>query len=127
NERIPRITRPSVPWATVGGNPIYLITAIASPDATEAPSVTLSSSTFPAIGAVISFSIFIASTTHTTAPASTSWPFLTLTRSTVPWIGDTTVPLPAPSADGPERSRRGARRPPAEFPAATPPPAGGGP
>ena len=77
---------------------------------------------------MISFSIFIASITHTTAPASTSWPFSTSTRSTVPWSGDTSVSL-APSCEAAprERSRRGARRGPRPSSPAAAPAAGGGP
>ena len=51
--------------------PDYLMTAIVSPVATEPPSDTPSSSTVPPTGAVISFSIFMASITHTSAPSST--------------------------------------------------------
>ena len=49
-----------------------------SPVATR-PSETLSSSTVPAVGAVISFSILIASITQTSAPSSTCAPFSTAT------------------------------------------------
>ena len=77
--------------------------------------------------AVISFSIFIASITHTTAPASTSWPCSTFTRRTVPCSGETSVPCPR----RPRRPSARAGAPgalPVEFvPAATPPPVGGGP
>ena len=62
-----------------------------SPAATEPPSVTASSLTLPARWAVISFSIFIASTTQMRVPSSTSSPFFTGTFSTVPWIGETSV------------------------------------
>ena len=55
-----------------------------SPVATEPPSDTLSSSTVPELGAVISFSIFIASITQMSAPSATSAPFSTATFSTVP-------------------------------------------
>src|SRR3954470_840940 len=84
----------------------YLMTAIVSPAEIAAPSATPSSSTVPAAGAVISFSIFIASITQISAPASTAAPFSTATLSTVPCSGETSLP----SADGPlpppERSRR---------------------
>ena len=78
--------------------------------------------------AVISFSIFIASITQTTAPASTSWPFSTFTRSTVPCSGDVERAVAAagrrPAALAPRRRRAL----PVEFvPAVTPPPTGGGP
>jgi hypothetical protein len=55
----------ALPWSA------YLITAILSPAPIAVPSATSSSTTSPAIGALISFSIFIASITQTTAPAST--------------------------------------------------------
>ena len=57
-----------------GGAASYLITAMVSPVAIEPPSETPSSSTVPELGAVISFSIFIASITHTRAPSSISAP-----------------------------------------------------
>ncbi len=40
----------------------------------------------PELGAVISFSIFMASITQTSAPSSTWPPFSTATFSTVPWM-----------------------------------------
>src|SRR5207244_3341989 len=83
----------------------YLITAIVSPVATEPPSDTPSSCTRPDLGAVISFSIFIASITAIRSPSSTSAPFLTATLRTVPWIGDTSSPA-APPPEPPARSRR---------------------
>src|SRR5690242_20305835 len=51
--------------------PRYLMTAIVSPVEIAAPSEMPSSSTVPPAGAVISFSIFIASITQISAPAST--------------------------------------------------------
>ena len=56
-----------------------LITASVSPVATDPPTSTLSSETLPDLCAEISFSIFIASITHTSAPSSTSAPFSTAT------------------------------------------------
>src|SRR4051812_43042596 len=70
----------------------YLITAIVSPVATDPPAETFSSSILPEDGAVISFSIFMASITQMSAPSSTSAPFSTSTLRTVPWIGDTSSP-----------------------------------
>ena len=88
------------------------MTAIESPVATEPPSVTESASTVPDDGAVISFSIFMASITQMSAPSSTAAPFSTATLSTVPWIGE----MSSPGAPPPPlrlRSRLGAlRRPP---------------
>src|SRR5918999_86403 len=79
------------------------MTAMVSPVAIAPPSETPSSWTLPPTGAVISFSIFIASITQISAPSSTSAPFSTATRSTVPWIGDTSSPAapppPAPPRD----------------------------
>ena len=49
----------------------YLMTAMVSPLATEPPSDTPSCSMVPADGAVISFSIFMASITQIRAPSST--------------------------------------------------------
>src|SRR5262245_15898750 len=51
---------------------------------TGCPGSTESSETVPARGDVISFSIFIASTTQTTWPGSTASPSATSTASTVP-------------------------------------------
>src|SRR4051812_42240374 len=81
------------------------MTAIVSPVAIEPPSDTPSSSTVPPTGAVISFSIFIASITHTRAPSSTFAPFFTATLSTVPCSGDTSSPA-APPPEAPARSLR---------------------
>ncbi len=61
-----------------------MMTAIVSPVEIAAPSDTPSSSIFPPAGAVISFSIFIASITQMSAPASTSAPCSTFTFRTVP-------------------------------------------
>ena len=83
------------------------MTAMLSPVAIEPPSETLRTSIVPDDGAVISFSIFMASTTHMSAPCSTCAPFSTTTLSTVPWIGETSSPgAPPPPPD--LRSRRGA-------------------
>ena len=95
----------------------YLITAIVSPDEIEPPSETFSSSTVPALCAVISFSIFIASITQISAPSSTVAPFSTATLRMLPWSGDASV-SPPPPPPPPARSRRlGAlrRRAPAPF------------
>ncbi len=79
----------------VAGQP--LITASVSPLATEAPTAIGSSATVPALWAVISFSIFIASITAIRAPSSTAAPCSTATLSTVPWSGEASVsPPPAP-------------------------------
>src|SRR3954471_7908775 len=88
--------------------PRYLMTAIVSPVEIAAPSVTPSSSTVPAPGAVISFSIFIASITQIRAPASTVAPCSTATFSTVPWSGDSSWPGAPPPPPPDLRSRRGA-------------------
>ncbi|MEX2253044.1 MAG: hypothetical protein WD649_02730 [Thermoleophilaceae bacterium] len=62
------------------------MTAIVSPVEIAPPSLTPSSSTLPALGAVISFSIFIASITHTSERALLDpAPLSTATFSTVPW------------------------------------------
>src|SRR4029453_10291453 len=58
------------------------------------PAATVSSETRPARCAVISFSIFMASTTQRTCPASTSSPSATSTARTVPCIGLITASLP---------------------------------
>ncbi len=50
------------------------MTARVSPLATEDPTEIGSSATLPALWAVISFSIFIASMMHTSAPSSTCAP-----------------------------------------------------
>ena len=83
------------------------MTAIVSPVATEPPTAIGSSATLPALWAVISFSIFIASITATSAPSSTSAPASTATLSTVPWIGEASVSPPPPP---PPRGALGAAR-----------------
>src|SRR4051794_8311783 len=95
---------------------LHLMTAMVSPVATEPPSETPSSSTVPALGAVISFSIFMASITQMRAPSSTSAPFSTATLRTVPWIGETSSPG-APPPPPVFFSRRGACLAPAAGPA----------
>src|SRR3954469_2590865 len=86
----------------------YLMTAIVSPVATEPPADTFSSSILPEDGAVISFSIFMASITQMSAPSSTSAPFSTSTFRTVPWIGDTSSPGAPPPPPPPRLARLGA-------------------
>jgi len=71
-----------------------VITARVSPLATEAPTEIGNSATVPALWAVISFSIFIASMTAISAPSSTVAPFSTSTLSTVPWIGEVSASAP---------------------------------
>ena len=94
------------------------MTAIGAPEEIGSPSVTKSWETVPALWAVISFSIFIASMTAMSAPSSTSAPCSTATRRTVPWSGEMSVSPPPPPP--PERSdRRGGRRAP-PLPAAAP-------
>src|SRR5213079_1272123 len=66
------------------------------PVVTGWPGCTESSETVPARGDVISFSIFIASTTQTTWPGSTASPSTTSTASTVPCIGVTMASRAAP-------------------------------
>ena len=91
------------------------MTASVSPDATEAPTAMGRSATVPALWAVISFSIFMASITATSVPSSTVAPFSTATRSTVPCSGEARVspPVAAPLSPAPlpARSRRGGLRP----------------
>ena len=58
------------------GYPPLVITASVSPVATAAPADIGSSATVPDLWAVISFSIFMASITATSAPSSTAAPFL---------------------------------------------------
>ena len=60
------------------------MTASVSPLATDAPTAIGSSDTLPALCAVISFSIFIASITQTSAPSATAAPSSTATFRTVP-------------------------------------------
>ena len=67
----------------------------------------------PATGAVISFSIFMASITHTTAPASTSWPFSRSRAGRFP--AAVTPARRCPRRCAAPRSRRGAGRAPAEL------------
>ena len=59
------------------------MTATVSPEATEAPTAIGSSATVPALWAVISFSIFIASITAMSAPSSTCAPCSTATEAVV--------------------------------------------
>ena len=61
-----------------------LITAIVAPEAIGSPSLTASVSTIPALWAVISFSIFIASMMQTICPSWTSWPCSTSTFHMLP-------------------------------------------
>src|SRR5690606_2943117 len=63
-----------------------------------APSATGISLTVPAVGAAISFSIFIASSTTSTSPALTAWPTVTATLATVPGSGAVTDPGAPPPA-----------------------------
>ena len=87
-----------------------LITASVSPAVTEPPSVIGSSAILPALCAVISFSIFIASMMHTSAPSSTSAPCSTSTLKTLPCSGEASVsPPPPPPPALRSRSRRGLR------------------
>ena len=75
-----------------------LITARVSPAETAAPSEIGSSATTPALWAVISFSIFIASMMQTSAPSSTVAPCSTSTLKTLPWSGEASVSPPPPAA-----------------------------
>src|SRR5438270_1298627 len=83
-----------------------LITASVSPLATDAPTAIGSSETLPALWAVISFSIFIASITAISVPSSTVAPCSTATLSTVPCRGETSVSPLATATPPPARSLR---------------------
>src|SRR6185295_14419475 len=74
----------------------HLMTASVSPAVTAAPSEIGSSSTLPALWAVISFSIFIASMMQIRAPSSTCAPCSTSTLKTLPWSGEASVSPPPP-------------------------------
>src|SRR5690606_40001995 len=87
----------------------YSMTTTTSPEPTDWPASTLTSLTVPVLSAVMLFSIFIASRTHTVWPSSTLSPSLTSTFTIVPCIGTATWPLPAAAADAPE-DRRGRGR-----------------
>ena len=65
--------------------------------------------TAPSAGAVISFSIFMASRTSNESPASTSSPAATESLTMVPCIGAEMMPSPD-SVVGPEALREGGRR-----------------
>ena len=67
------------------------ITIKASPAFTTLPDSTKISSTTPSTSDWMSFSIFIASTTHTVDPAITLSPTLTLSLITIPFIEEMTV------------------------------------
>src|SRR4051812_932770 len=67
------------------------------PASTEAPALTATSLTRPALGERNSFSIFIASTTTTGCRASTASPISTSTRTTRPGIGAITFCSPCAS------------------------------
>ena len=73
----------------------YPIDTSASPVFTEAPWVVFTATILPSDGAMISFSIFIASRIHTTSPALTVSPTFTLIETTVPGIGALIVVAPA--------------------------------
>lgn len=66
-----------------------------SPEFTDAPFAALICTTLPSHGAMISFSIFIASKIQRTSPFDTVSPSETLMSSTVPGIGAVTVLPPA--------------------------------
>lgn len=66
-----------------------------SPVLTEAPLVTWTVSTTPALGAMISFSIFIASNIIRTWPSVTESPGFTLTSRMVPGMGASMFIAPA--------------------------------
>ena len=104
------------------------MTASVSPAVTAAPSEIGSSATVPALWAVISFSIFIASMMQISAPSSTLAPCSTATRKTLPCSGEASVsPPPPPPAAGLARGaprlrrrRRAAPLPPAGAASASP-------
>ena len=72
---------------------------------TAAPSEIGSSAITPALWAVISFSIFIASMMQTSAPSSTVAPCSTSTLKTLPWSGEASVSPPAPPPPPPACAR----------------------
>ena len=94
------------------------MTARVSPLATAAPSEIGSSATVPALWAVISFSIFIASMMQISAPSSTSAPCSTSTLKTLPCSGEVSASPPPPPPPELLRSRRGAGRPAGAAPLA---------
>ena len=68
------------------------------PFSTASPSFTGTSDTVPAAVALMTFSIFIASSTNKGWPSSTVWPGSTSTCNTLPGMGAFTSPLPAAAA-----------------------------
>ena len=85
-----------------------VMVAIGAPAWIGWPSAIGSSAIVPALCAVISFSIFIASMMVTSWPASTFCPASTSTFQTLPCSGDSNVsPDAPPPPPPPERSRRG--------------------
>ena len=96
--------------------------AIGSPALIEAPTSTASDVTLPALWAVISFSIFIASMTTTESPSSTSSPSATSTLKMLPCSGATTSsPEPPPRRRPCARASAGAWPPAAAAPFARAP------
>src|SRR3954468_16372104 len=95
---------------------------------TDWPGSTLTSATVPDLSALMLFSIFIASRTHTGWPASTASPTDTSTLMIVPCIGTATLPLPATAAAAAPPARRGraatAPPPPPDDAATGPAPSG---
>src|SRR3954464_12768634 len=96
------------------------MTASVSPALTGAPSLIGSSAMVPALWAVISFSIFIASMMHSSWPSSTCWPASTRTFHMLPWSGETSVSPPSPPPPPPPGPPppAGARPPPGAGPPA---------
>src|ERR1700704_6315301 len=76
-----------------------LIVAIGAPAAIGAPSVIGSSAMTPALWAVISFSIFIASMMHSSWPSCTVSPCLTSTFHMFPGSGEGSVSGPPAEED----------------------------
>ena len=70
------------------------MTASVSPLRTESPTEIGSSAMTPALCAVISFSIFIASMIATMSPSATVWPCSTCTFQMLPCIGEVSVSVP---------------------------------
>ena len=102
--------------------------AIGSPAAIAAPSAIGSSATTPALWAVISFSIFIASMMQSSWPSSTVSPCLTFTLHMLPCSGEGSVS--PPTALPPflrSRGLRGAAPAAGPAPFITTPPANGAP
>ena len=93
---------PQAPASRAGrGQPSLLMTAIVAPEAMASPSLTASSAMTPALWAVISFSIFIASMMQTSWPSSTACPASTSTFHMLPCRGETQlVAAGAPAAVG---------------------------